>query len=98
MLGSLRARRLALSFTGIAGLIALWSIAIALGHSHILPGPWRVALGVVDLARRGLLIKHIVASLFRVTWGYLSAVLLGVPLGLGLGWWRRAQQAINPFL
>lgn len=98
MLGSPRARKLVLSLAGVAGLIALWSGAVTLGHSRILPGPWKVMLGIVDLARRGLLVKHVVASLFRVTWGYLSAVVLGVPLGLALGWWRRAELAINPFL
>ena len=71
---SRRLRQLALPLGGIAGLIALWSLAVALGHARILPGPWKVALGIVDLARRGLLLKYVVASLFRVTWGYLSAV------------------------
>ena len=97
MLGA-RVRALVLPLGGIAGLLALWSAAVTLGHSRILPGPWKVALGVVDLARRGLLFKHVVASLFRVTWGYLSAVLIGVPVGLALGWWRRAELAINPLL
>jgi NitT/TauT family transport system permease protein len=82
----------------VAGLIGLWAAAVRLGHSNILPGPWQVTLGIVDLARRGLLWKHMVASLFRVTWGYLLAVLLGVPAGLALGWWRRAERAVNPFL
>src|SRR4051812_28366072 len=91
-------RKGALSLVGLASLVVLWSAAIRLGHSQILPGPWKVLLGIVDLARRGLLVRHIVASLFRVTWGYVSAVIVGVPLGLALGWWRRAERAVNPFL
>ena len=87
-----------LPLVGLVGLVASWSAAVALGHSRILPGPWKVALGLADLARRGLLGKHIVASLFRVTWGYLVAALVGVPAGLALGWWRRAERAVNPFL
>ena len=90
--------RVALSLTGIVGLVALWSLAIAVGDSPILPGPLAVALGIVDLFKRGWLVKHVVASLFRVTWGYVSAVIVGVPLGLMLGWWRRAGLAVNPFL
>jgi len=85
-----------LSLVGVAALLGLWAVAVR--HSPILPGPWKVALGIVDLARRGLLVKHVVASLFRVTWGYLLAVLVGIPLGLSLGWWRRAGMAVNPFL
>jgi len=94
----MRLRKLALSLTGIAGLIAVWSIAIALAHGTLLPGPLRVVTGLVDLLRRGLLVRHVVASLFRVTWGYGLAVLVGVPAGLLLGWWRRGERAINPFL
>src|SRR5579859_406526 len=88
--------RRGLSLVGVAAVIALWALAVR--HSQILPGPWKVLLGIVDLARRGLLGKHVVASLFRVTWGYLLAVVVGIPLGLSLGWWRRAGLAINPFL
>lgn len=91
-------RKPILSLVGIATLVALWGAAIRLGGSPILPGPWKVVLGFVDLLRRGLLAKHVVASLFRVTWGYVTAVLLGVPVGLGLGWWRRGERTVNPLL
>jgi NitT/TauT family transport system permease protein len=94
----MRARKIALSLAGVAALVLLWSVAVARGGSGVLPGPWKVLLGIVDLARRGLLVKHVVASLFRVTWGYLMAVLVGVPLGLALGWWRRGERAVNPLL
>jgi NitT/TauT family transport system permease protein len=51
-----------------------------------------------ELARRGLLLKYIVASLFRVTWGYFGAVIIGIPAGVALGLSSRGEQAINPFL
>jgi len=95
---AVRTRKLLLSLSGVATLVALWSLAIALHPATILPGPLKVLSGVVDLARRGLLARHVVASLFRVTWGYVLAVLVGIPLGLCLGWWRRADRAVNPFL
>ena len=50
------------------------------------------------MIRKGLLLKYIVASLFRVTWGFLLAVLVGVPFGLFLGWFRPAYQAFNPMI
>jgi NitT/TauT family transport system permease protein len=52
--------------------------------------------GIAELGRRGLLVKYIVASLFRVTWGYLLAVATAIPLGLYLGGHRRAEMAVNP--
>ncbi len=57
-----------------------------------------MALGIVELIRKGLLLKYIVASLFRVTWGFGLAVLVGVPVGLFLGWFRPAYWAFNPII
>ena len=64
----------------------------------ILPAPLQVASGIWELSRRGLLLKYIVASLFRVTWGFAAAVGLAIPFGLALGWNRRAGMAFNPLI
>jgi NitT/TauT family transport system permease protein len=82
----------------IAVLLLLWELAIRRESSHLLPGPWGVVGGLTDLIRHGLLLKYVVASLFRVTWGFSLAVVLAVPLGLMIGWNRRAEMALNPIL
>jgi NitT/TauT family transport system permease protein len=82
----------------IAALLVLWSIGIRREPSHLLPGPWGVVGGIADLVRHGLLLKYVVASLFRVTWGFVLAVVLAIPLGLAVGWYRRAEMALNPIL
>lgn len=64
----------------------------------LLPAPWAVVLGIVELADKGLLIKYVVASLFRVTWGFVTAIVVAVPLGLALGWYRRGERAIGPLI
>ncbi len=87
-----------LPFSAIAVLIVLWHISIARSDSSILPGPWAVVLGIAELAQKGLLLKYIVASLFRVTWGYLLAASLGIPFGLLLGWYQRGEKAFNPII
>ena len=75
-----------------------WEVAVRLTRNDLFPGPWEVGLGIVELVRKGLLFKYIVASLFRVTWGFSLAVLVGVPLGLFLGWFPPAYQAFNPWI
>jgi NitT/TauT family transport system permease protein len=75
-----------------------WDLAVRTTHNDMFPGPWQVVLGIVELLRKGLLPKYVVASLFRVTWGFGLAVLIGVPFGLFLGWFRMAYQAFNPLI
>ena len=79
-----------------ATLVAMWHIAVQMQAARIIPGPWAVLKGIIELAERGLLLKYVVASLFRVTWGYLLAAVLAIPFGLFLGWNRRAEMALNP--
>jgi len=87
-----------LPFVSVGLLIALWQIAVLWTHAVLIPGPLAVLNGIVELAEKGLLVKYVVASLFRVTWGYLLAVITAIPFGLMLGWYTRAQKAMNPLL
>jgi NitT/TauT family transport system permease protein len=82
----------------IAILLAIWQIAADKQSYHILPGPVEVVGGIADLVRHGLLLKYVVASLFRVTWGFFSAAILAIPLGLAIGWYRRSELAFNPLI
>ncbi len=85
---------------GLVGMffLAAWHFAVKFSGSDIFPTPWQVATGLMELAQRGLLLRYIVASLFRVSWGFGLAVLIGVPLGLVLGWFKFAYMALNPFI
>jgi NitT/TauT family transport system permease protein len=75
-----------------------WHLAVRWTGSDIFPTPGEVAAGTVELARKGVLLKYIVASLFRVSAGYLLAVAVGIPAGLLMGWFGRARMAFNPAL
>jgi NitT/TauT family transport system permease protein len=55
-----------------------------------------VEKGIAELARKALLWRYIGDSLRRVTLGYGAAVLLGIPIGLTLGWYPAANQVVNP--
>ena len=76
----------------------LWDGAVVLSNSDIFPRPYQVLLGIAELVQRGLLLKYVVASLFRVSIGFTLAVLIGVPTGLVLGWFRPAFLAFNPLI
>jgi len=78
--------------------LLFWDGAVRLSGSDLFPKPIDVAQGIAELIEKGVLFKYIVASLFRVTWGFALAVLVGVPVGLLLGWFQRAYQAFNPMI
>lgn len=82
---------------GCAFLLA-WDVAVRLSGSQIFPKPLEAFAAVGELFGKGLLGKYVVASLFRVTWGFLLAVLVGVPGGLLLGWYPLVRVAFNPLL
>lgn len=85
-------------FVLIPLLVLLWQAAISRHPGQLLPGPWSVVKGLGDLLQHGLLLKYVVASLFRVTWGFGLAVVLAIPLGMIIGWYRRARMAFNPII
>ena len=73
-----------------------WHFSVKWTGSDIFPTPEMVVAGTLELARKGVLFKYVVASLFRVTTGFLLAVFIGIPLGLLMGWFGRARMAFNP--
>jgi NitT/TauT family transport system permease protein len=76
--------------------VLAWHFIVKWTASDIFPTPEMVVTGTVELARKGVLLKYVVASLFRVATGYLLAVFIGIPLGLLMGWFGRARLAFNP--
>lgn len=79
-------------------LLVLWHVAVRSSGSDLFPTPMEVARGIAELFRKGLLLKYVVASLFRVTWGFAMAVCIGIPTGLLLGWYGRLFDAFNPII
>lgn len=93
-----RAGRLVVAASGLVALVAMWALAIRLSPGTLLPGPWAVARAIGELGRTGLLFRHLTASLFRVTWGYLPAVAAALPVGIFLGTRRRGEMTVGPLL
>jgi NitT/TauT family transport system permease protein len=91
-------KELVLPLAVAAIFLTVWHLAVKISGSDIFPTPWQVALGIAELAKKGLLVKYIVASLFRVTWGFGLAILVGVPAGLLLGWFKPLAAAFNPMI
>lgn len=80
-----------------AGLfLTLWHFSVIWTASKIFPSPLDVERGVTELIRRGVLWGYIADSLRRVALGYLSAIVLAIPIGLLLGWYPAVGAVVNP--
>ncbi len=64
----------------------------------LLPPPLDVLEAFLDLSRTGEIFTHILGSLKRVLGAFAVAVLLGVSLGLSMGWWRLIGELVDPVL
>jgi ABC-type nitrate/sulfonate/bicarbonate transport system permease component len=64
----------------------------------MLPPPTAVFSAAMDLIGRGVLMTHIVDSLYRVLLAVGAATAIGVPLGLAMGWFPRFRSAVDPLL
>ena len=86
-------------------LLILWQAlcSLKLIPNHLLPSPINIVLGLKDLLTIGmppghLLPKHILYSLYRVSLGFAAAALLGIPMGLWMGWTPRFRRIVNPLV
>ena len=76
--------------------LALWHYAVVWTATRIFPSPLDVEKGLAKLAHGNVLWLDIADSLRRVAIGYGAAVILGIPLGLVLGWYPPINQVVNP--
>jgi NitT/TauT family transport system permease protein len=79
-------------------LIALWHYSIIWTATTVFPSPLNVEKGVVELLQKHVLWADIGDSLRRVAVGFSAAALIGIPLGLSLGWNPAANQVVNPVI
>jgi NitT/TauT family transport system permease protein len=78
--------------------VALWWALSALRvfPESAFPSPQSVARGFAEEVSTGRLFDDLIASLFRVSMGFMLAVVLGIPLGLTLGHRARVRVALLP--
>jgi NitT/TauT family transport system permease protein len=79
-------------------LLAVWHFSVIWTATKVFPSPLDVERGLAELAHKSLLWRYVGDSLRRVAFGFGAAVVLGIPLGLALGWYPAANQVVNPVL
>lgn len=77
-------------------LLVFWHYCVIWTSTKVFPSPLSVERGMAELLRENVLWADIGDSLRRVAIGFGTAVTLGVPLGLTLGWYPSANEIVNP--
>lgn len=92
-----------LSAAGIILLILIWQLAVITGlvNGKMLPAPTKIFETLVykfgnQPPDGNVLGVDILASLQVALSGFLAAIVIGVPLGLFMGWWTYADRFIRP--
>ena len=78
--------------------IVIWGLGSLSYDAYFLPSPYETIEGLKEVWNNHTLQRDIVASLFRVLKGWLSAVVLGVPLGLMVGTFKPIKWLMDPIL
>lgn len=92
----------ALSAAGAAAFLGLWSATALSGITSrdFLPAPWDVARRFANLLVEPFagytLLQHLLSSLHRFAAGFLLAVVVGIPLGLLMAWFRWVDRVVSP--
>ncbi len=90
--------RLLLPLLAAVALVAIWFVSVKCTQTKIFPLPSAVLKAIAELGRKKLLWSYMADSLLRVSGGYAIAVLLGIPMGMLLGWFPAMARAINPLI
>ena len=80
--------------------LGLWQLIVSIGNFNqaLLPTPTVALAALWELIIDGTLISHIGASMYRFALGYLSAVIVAIPLGLLFGRFKTLFLYVNPVI
>ncbi|MBE9565015.1 MAG: ABC transporter permease [Proteobacteria bacterium] len=97
---SLASKPLLLAIVTFISICLLWEALVVSYQvsASVFPGPVVVFGSFFQLLADGSLLKHIVASLYRVTVGFYLAAVLGIPLGIFIGRSMMASNILNPVI
>jgi len=94
--GLKRSTTLALNIGSLIAGILIWTLLPMLGIG--LPGPWEVLQRGAELAREGILLTDLSASLRRVFIGFVLGTISAVLVGFLIGWYATIRALVEPYI
>lgn len=84
----------------VVGFMVVWQLVafVRIVPPLFMPGPLDVVEAFGELIKEGKIWNDILVSGQEVTIGYGLAIVVGIPLGLAMGWYRRFSYGMDPFV
>ena len=85
------------AFIGPLALLLIWYLISTFQwvNPFFLPSPWNVFLELKELLFSQGVYTHLWKTLYRMFSGYILAILLGIPLGMMVGYWEKAYNSLE---
>jgi acyl-CoA synthetase (AMP-forming)/AMP-acid ligase II/ABC-type nitrate/sulfonate/bicarbonate transport system permease component len=85
------------AFIGPLALLLIWYLISTFQwvNPFFLPSPWNVFLELKKLLFSQGVYPHLGRTLYRMFSGYILAILLGIPLGIMVGYWEKAYNSLE---
>ena len=85
------------AFIGPLALLLIWYLISTFKwvNPFFLPSPWSVFLELKKLLFSSGVYSHLGQTLYRMFSGYILAILLGIPLGIAVGYWERVYNSLE---
>jgi ABC-type nitrate/sulfonate/bicarbonate transport system permease component len=84
----------------VIGFFLLWEFLLTYVfpfNPFFITKPSLIAVAAKDLMGGGKLWQDLAISSRAFIWGFSAAVVIGIPIGLVMGWRRRLEYALDPF-
>jgi NitT/TauT family transport system permease protein len=72
--------------------------ALVIRNSFLLPGPVDVVSAFLELVQRGILLVDFQVSMIHFGVGLGLALLIGIPIGIAMGWSRKFDAFLDPII
>ncbi len=85
---------------GLASLAVIWEIVARLQWIDplFISSPTQVALALRNWAVSGTLLRDLVTTLGELFIAFAASIVIGIPLGVVMGWKRPVEYAFDPFI
>jgi NitT/TauT family transport system permease protein len=85
---------------GLLGFVFLWEVAarLKLADPVLISSPTHVAVALKNWAFSGILLRDLGTSLWELAIAFVASALVGIPLGVAMGWNRSTEYALDPFV